>query len=91
MTSDNRFSSPHGLLHPAPEFLIVEFDEKPRQRRYIRSPVSKWRKMIVDVLPENVFLNRAVEVSVRGRDNWNIDTEVMDSANLPQELVLQHT
>jgi hypothetical protein len=46
---------------------------------------------IVNVLPESAFLNRAVEVSVRGRDNGNIDTEVMDSTNLPQELVLPHT
>lgn len=47
--------------------------------------------MIVKVLSESAFLNRMVEVSVRGRDNANVDTEVMDSTNLPQGLVLQHT
>ena len=47
--------------------------------------------MIVKVLPESAFLNRALEVSVRGSDNANVDTEVMDSTNLPPGLVLQHT
>ena len=47
--------------------------------------------MIVKVLPESAFLNRMVEVSVRARDNANVDTEVMDSTNLTQGLVLKHT